>query len=184
MSAASFFAQWRVRLGYPLAAVVLWLARPSPRSILAGAAVGSLGLWLRASAAGHLHKQEILTVTGPYAYTRNPLYLGSLILLVGAAIAARSWASALILLCYFAVFYSYVMRREERELFQHHGEAFRDYARTVPLFLPRLTPASLPSAGTAAFSFAQYKKNREYRAAIGFLLLLMILVVIWRLRTF
>src|SRR5580765_3676012 len=123
MSAASFFAQWRVRLGYPLAVVVLWLARPSPRSILAGAIVGSLGLWLRARAAGHLHKQEILTVTGPYAYTRNPLYLGSFILLLAAAIAAHSWASALILLSYFAVFYSYVMRREERELFQHHAEA-------------------------------------------------------------
>jgi protein-S-isoprenylcysteine O-methyltransferase Ste14 len=182
MSAAAFFARWRVRLGYPLAAVVLWLARPSPRSILAGAAVGVIGLWIRARAAGHLRKQEILTVAGPYAYTRNPLYLGSFILLIGAAIAARSWPSALILLCYFALFYSFVMRREEGELLQHHGEAFRDYARTVPLFLPRLTPAKSSSASRAAFSFPQYKKNREYRAAIGFLLLLLIFLVIWRLR--
>jgi protein-S-isoprenylcysteine O-methyltransferase Ste14 len=183
MSAAAFFARWRVRLGYPLAAVVLWLARPSPSSILTGAVVGAIGLWVRARAAGHLRKQEVLASTGPYAYTRNPLYFGSFILTVGAAIAAHSWPSALILFSYFTLFYSIVMRREERELYQHHGDAFREYARAVPLFLPRLTPAKLSSATAAPFSFAQYKKNREYRAAIGFLLLLLIFVVIWRLRS-
>ena len=183
MSAASFFARWRVRLGYPVSAFVLLLARPSPRSILAGAAVGTIGLWVRARAAGHLRKQEVLTITGPYAYTRNPLYFGSFIVSIGAAIAARSWPSALVLFGYFAVFYSFVMRREERELYQHHGDAFREYARAVPLFLPRLTPAKLSFASDASFSFAQYNRNREYRAAIGFLLLLLVLVVIWRLRS-
>ena len=183
MNAATFFARWRVRLGYPLAAVVLWLARPAPKSILVGAAVGAVGLWLRARAAGHLHKQEVLTTTGPYAYTRNPLYLGSFIMTAGAAIAAYSWWSALILFCYFALFYSFVMRREERELNQHHGAAFQEYSRTVPLFFPRLIPAKL-SANAGSFSFAQYKRNREYRAAIGFLLLLLVFVVIWRLRSF
>jgi protein-S-isoprenylcysteine O-methyltransferase Ste14 len=183
MSAAAFFARWRVRLGYPLAIVVLWLARPTLRSILAGGLVGAVGLWIRASAAGHLHKQEILTVTGPYAFTRNPLYLGSFILMIGAAMAAHSWWSALILFGYFALFYSFVMRREERELYQHHGEAFREYARSVPVFFPRVTPAKIASRDGAAFSFAQYKKNREYRAAIGFLLLLLVFVVRWRLRS-
>jgi protein-S-isoprenylcysteine O-methyltransferase Ste14 len=183
MTAAAFFARWRVRLGYPLAAVVLCLARPSPKSILAGMVVGAMGLWVRARAAGHLHKQEVLTTSGPYAYTRNPLYLGSFILIIGAAIAANSWPSALILFSYFALFYSFVMRREERELYLHHGDAFREYAQAVPLFLPRLTPAKLPHAAAAAFSFAQYKKNREHRAAIGFLLLMLVLTVMWRLRS-
>jgi protein-S-isoprenylcysteine O-methyltransferase Ste14 len=183
MSAAAFFARWRVRLSYPLAAVVLWFARPSPKSIVAGAVVGAIGLWIRARAAGHLHKQEVLTTAGPYAYTRNPLYLGSFILAIGAAIAAHSWPSALILFCYFALFYSFVMRREERELYQHHGDAFREYARAVPLFLPRMSPAKLSSSTAALFSFAQYKNNSEYRAAIGFLLLLLVFVVIWRLRS-
>jgi protein-S-isoprenylcysteine O-methyltransferase Ste14 len=146
--------------------------------------VGAIGLWIRSRAAGHLHKQEVLTISGPYAYTRNPLYLGSLILTIGAAIAANSWWAALILFGYFAMAYSMVMRREERELYEHHGEAFREYARTVPLFLPRLTAARLSSAASGAFSFAQYKKNREYRAAVGFLLLLLVFVVIWRLRPF
>jgi protein-S-isoprenylcysteine O-methyltransferase Ste14 len=183
MNAAAFFARWRVRLGYPLAVLVLWLARSSPKSILAGAVLGAIGLWVRARAAGHLHKQEVLTTTGPYAYTRNPLYLGSFILIIGVAIATNSWPSALILFCYFALFYSFVMRREEHELSQRHGDAFREYARTVPLFLPRLAPAKLSAGNAGAFSFAQYKKNREYRAAIGFLLLLLVFVVIWRLRS-
>lgn len=182
LSAATFFARWRVRVGYPLAIVVLWLARPSPNSILAGGVVGAIGLWIRARAAGHLHKQEVLTTTGPYVYTRNPLYLGSFILTIGAAVAARSWPSALILFSYFAVFYSFVMRREERELYQLHGDAFLEYARAVPLFFPRVLPAKLLSSAAAPFSFAQYKRNREYRAAIGFLLLLLVFLGIWRLR--
>ena len=183
MNAAAFFPRWRVRLGYPLAVIVLVLARPSLRSIMAGAMIGAVGLWVRASAAGHLHKQHVLTVTGPYAFTRNPLYLGSLLLIVGAAVASYSWWSAVILFVYFAVFYSFVMRREERELYAHHGEAFQEYVQRVPLFFPRLTPAKIPSGHSGEFSFAQYKRNREYRAAIGFLLLLLVFVGIWRLRS-
>jgi protein-S-isoprenylcysteine O-methyltransferase Ste14 len=184
-----FFMRWRVRVGYPLAVAVLWFAQPRPRSIFLGGIVGVLGLLLRAYAAGYLHKQEVLTVTGPYAYSRNPLYLGSSILAVGAGIAARSWISALILLAYFALFYSIVMRREERELQLKHGSAFNRYAATVPLFFPRLSPARIgspvssdgveaqTSAGT--FSFTQYSKNHEWQAAVGFVLLLIVLFVRW-----
>jgi len=180
---AAFFARWRVRLGYPLVIVVLFFARPTPRSILAGALTGAIGLWLRAFAAGYLHKQEVLTVTGPYAYTRNPLYLGSAILTIGAGIAARSWISALILLMYFALFYSIVMRREEKELHLRHGAAFEEYARAVPLFIPRLTPVKVPLASAGLFSIAQYKKNQEWQAAAGYLFLLVVLLLIWYLRT-
>jgi len=181
-SLSAFLARWRVRLSYPLAIVVLWFARPTPRSILLGALVGALGLLIRALAAGHLHKQEVLTVTGPYAYTRNPLYLGSALLTLGAAIAAHSWPSALLLCGYFALVYSIVMRREEEELRMRHGAAFDEYASTVPLLFPRLTPWKGRSADAASFSFSQYKKNREYQAAIGFLLLLAAMILIWRLR--
>ncbi len=181
-SAGAFFARWRVRLSYPLAILVLWFARPTPLSILWGAPLGLLGLLIRARAAGHLHKQEVLTVTGPYAYTRNPLYFGSAVLTIAASVAAHSWISAAILCAYFALFYSFVMRREESELRAHHGAAFEEYARTVPLFFPRITPARLPFAGAGAFSFAQYKKNHEYQAAVGFLLLLALLLLIWWLR--
>jgi protein-S-isoprenylcysteine O-methyltransferase Ste14 len=179
---AAFFARWRVRLGYPLALVVLALARPTPQSIVGGALVGVLGLLVRGLAAGHLHKQEVLTVTGPYAYSRNPLYFGSAILAAGAAVATYSWISATVLLAYFALFYSIVMRREEQELRTHHGAWFEQYARAVPLFFPHFTRANLPGSREGVFSLAQYKKNREYRAAIGFLLLLALLLAIWRLR--
>src|SRR5947209_11758952 len=128
MSAAgNFFVRWRVRLGYPLAIAVLYLSRPTPRSIFLGAMVGVIGLWLRAYAAGYLHKQEVLTVTGPYAYTRNPLYLGSAILALGAGIATRSGISAFILIVYFAVFYSIVLQREAQEIQLRDGAAFEHY---------------------------------------------------------
>lgn len=179
--AGKFFVRWRVRSGYFVAIAVLWFARPVPRSILYGGLVGVIGLLVRAYAAGYLYKQEVLAVTGPYAYTRNPLYLGSSILALGAGIATRSWISALLLLIYFAVFYSMVMRREEFELRQRHGAAFDAYAKAVPLFFPRLWVAAATGAG--AFSFAQYKKNREWKAALGFLVLLGVLLLIWRLRT-
>jgi protein-S-isoprenylcysteine O-methyltransferase Ste14 len=182
VSVSSFFVRWRVRLGYPLAIVVLALARPSPPSILYGALVGAVGLFLRAHAAGYLHKQEVLTVTGPYAYTRNPLYFGSAILTLGVAIATYSWFSAIVLCGYFALFYSVVMRKEEQELRLQHGAAFDQYAQAVPLFFPQFTSAKLGATNSRSFSLPQYKKNREYRAAIGFLLVLIVLVVIWRLR--
>ena len=176
----SFFVRWRVRVGYPLALAVLWFARPTVRSILLGALVGAIGLGLRAFAAGYLHKQEVLTVTGPYAYTRNPLYLGSAIMALGAGIAARSWVSISILILYFAIFYSMVMRREERELLSRHGASFDEYARAVPLFVPRLTAANLSGSSAGSFSFAQYKKNHEWQAAVGFLLLLAVLYLLSR----
>jgi protein-S-isoprenylcysteine O-methyltransferase Ste14 len=177
-----FFARWRVRIGYFLAVVVLWLARPTPKWVLAGAAVGLLGLAIRAYAAGYLHKQEVLTVSGPYAYTRNPLYFGSSILTVGAAVAMHSVWSAALLLIYFALVYSFVMRREEMELRAKHGEAVEAYAKSVPLFFPRFSPARQSGSQEPAFSWARYKKNHEHQAFGGFLLLLVALVVIWRLR--
>ena len=133
-NAAALIARWRVRLGYILAVFVVWLARPTPKYVAIGAGIGLIGLWLRAYAAGYLHKQKVLTVTGPYAYTRNPLYLGSTVLALGAGVATDSLISAGILLAYFAVVYSVVMRREEGELLAQHGEAFRKYAAAVPLF--------------------------------------------------
>lgn len=182
MTALDFLARWRVRLGYLLAIVALWLARPTPRSILIGAGVGLIGLVIRAYAAGYLHKQEILTTTGPYARTRNPLYFGSSLLVLGAAVAMRSWWAAALLVVYFALVYSLVMRREELELRQKHGEAFASYAAAVPLFFPKISGGKEPASNGLGFSWAQYKKNHEYQAAVGFPLLLIGLLGIWWLR--
>lgn len=179
-SAASFIARNRVRFSYPLAVVVLLFARPTPRSILLGAFAGVLGLWIRAYAAGFLDKQRTLTVTGPYARTRNPLYFGSAILTIGAVVAMHSRISAAVLGVYFVAVYGVVMRREEQELRAQHSAAFDEYARTVPLFFPRLTGANPAGAGSGRFSWAQYQKNHEYQAAIGFALLLVLLCLLWR----
>jgi protein-S-isoprenylcysteine O-methyltransferase Ste14 len=162
--AAKWIARWRVRLGYPLAVVVLFFARPNWKSVAVGAAVGVVGLWLRA-----------------YAFTRNPLYLGSAVLAAGAAWAMHSWISGIVLGVYFSVVYYIVMRREEGELRGHFGDAFEMYARTVPLFFPRITPAKIAGSSPCAFSFAQYKKNHEYQATLGFFFLLAMLTAIWRL---
>jgi protein-S-isoprenylcysteine O-methyltransferase Ste14 len=181
VTALDFFARWRVRLGYVMAVVTLVLARPTPRSIAIGALVGLFGLCIRACAAGYLHKQEVLTTSGPYARTRNPLYFGSSFLAFGAAIAMHSvWAAALLLI-YFALVYAFVMRREEMELRQKHGDIFTAYAAAVPLFFPKLFGASLSPNGSG-FSWAQYKTNHEYQAALGFALLLAGLILLRWLR--
>lgn len=182
IGAAKWIARWRVRLGYPLAAVVWYFAWPNLKSVGIGALIGVVGLWLRAYAAGYLKKQEVLTTTGPYAFTRNPLYFGSAVLAAGAAWAMHSWISGGILGFYFALVYYIVMRREEGELSGHFGDAFENYARAVPLFFPRITPAEIAGSSPGVFSFAQYKKNHEYQAALGFVFLLAALLVRWRLR--
>jgi protein-S-isoprenylcysteine O-methyltransferase Ste14 len=183
VTVSDFLARWRVRLGYLLAMVVLFLARPTLGSILLGAAVGLIGLAIRGNAAGYLRKQEVLTVTGPYAYTRNPLYFGSSFLALSAALAMHSWIAATLVLLYFTVVYTFVMRREENELRVKHGAAFESYASSVPLLFPRLVAQQQFGAPVGRFSWAQYQKNHEYQAGLGFLLLLVLLVILWRMRT-
>jgi protein-S-isoprenylcysteine O-methyltransferase Ste14 len=164
--AADLWVRWRVRVGYPVALLFAWLAKPSYWSLALGAVIGLIGLAVRAAAAGHLRKHEELAMSGPYAYTRNPLYLGSAGLAAGAIVAGHSWLAAVFVGAYFALFYSIVMRHEEAELRGKYGAAFEKYAECVPLFFPRLT------RGTAArgqFSASQYLRNREYQAFLGFL---------------
>jgi protein-S-isoprenylcysteine O-methyltransferase Ste14 len=181
-SPGEFLTRWRVRLGYPAALAACWFAHPTPQSIAACAAVGLIGLLVRALAAGYLHKNEQLATSGPYAFTRNPLYLGSSILAAGFLIGFHSWWAAAIVAAYFAVFYPAVIRREERILRARHGTTFDEYARRVPLFFPRLTPRRDVEGSSVRFSWAQYIRNREYRAAIGFAIGLALLTVLMKWR--
>jgi protein-S-isoprenylcysteine O-methyltransferase Ste14 len=176
----SRWVRWRVRLGYPLAAFCLWLAHPSWTSVALGTAIASVGLLVRAAAAGYLHKGQTLATSGPYARTRNPLYFGSAFLAAGFGAASRSWLAAVLLLAFFWATYYAVMRREEGELHSRFGQSFEEYASRVPLFWPRLGTAG--QSGDAEFSFAQYLRNREYRAAIGVLLLMAVFaaMAVWR----
>lgn len=165
MSAApDLWVRWRVPVGYPVAAVCFYLARPNVKSMIIGGAVALFGLAVRALAAGYLRKNAVLATSGPYARTRNPLYFGSVFLAIGFAIASRSWTVAILLGVYFSVFYTLTMRREARSLAALHGAAFAEYAARVPIFLPSLRAAKI---GTEKFSWSQYLRNREYRAATG-----------------
>jgi hypothetical protein len=163
--------RWRVRLGYPLALIFWALAEPTPQSILVGAIVAIIGLFIRGAAAGHLRKDQELATTGPYARTRNPLYLGSAFLAAGFAIAGRSWWAGAMVAAYFGLFYYAVMRNEEEELRARFGAAFNQYAARVPLFFPFRFGAKSEAkpAGNRGkkFSWEQYQLNHEYRALLG-----------------
>jgi protein-S-isoprenylcysteine O-methyltransferase Ste14 len=163
----------RVSLGFVFAAAYVWLARPSERSIIVGSCIALVGLILRALASGHVNKNERLTVSGPYAYTRNPLYAGSLLIAVGFILAARSWWLALIAVVIFVTIYIPVIRSEEGYL-QAQFPEFADYTQRVPRFFPRLTPYQ---SSSNAFSMHLYWKHREYNAAIGFVLMIAVLII-------
>jgi protein-S-isoprenylcysteine O-methyltransferase Ste14 len=149
-----------------------WFARPEWKWLACGVGVALVGLLLRGYAAGHLRKHKKLATSGPYAFTRNPLYLGSVLFAAGFSVASHSRISAALLAAYLAVFYPVVIRREQAELETLYGAAFREYAARVPAFWPRLTPAT---SGGEKFSWAQYMKNREYEAALGLAVAMLIL---------
>ena len=162
----------RVPLGFVAAAVYLWLARPDWLSIAAGSALAGLGIVIRALASGHLRKNEELTTSGLYACTRNPLYLGSMIIAAGFAVAARNgWIVVLLLALFFAV-YLPVIRAEEAFLRANFPE-YASYAARVPRLLPRLSGIGKAGSG---FSLELYLKHREYNAILGALLVIAALV--------
>ena len=152
----------RVPLGFAFAVGYFWLAKPTTQSMLIGATLVIPGLVIRALASGQLQKNEQLATAGLYAYTRNPLYLGSLILSAGFALAARSWWIAAGIILLFVVIYLPVIRGEEAFLRERFPE-FADYALRVPRLLP--TVHRQREKGT--FSRDLYWKHREYNATLG-----------------
>jgi len=170
----------RVPLGFAFAVLYFWLARPTWESLAFGAIAIAPGLLIRALASGHVRKNEALATSGPYAYTRNPLYLGSLLIGVGFAMAARSWWVGVVLVVMFFAIYLPVIRGEEEFLRQKFPE-FEEYSRRVPRMLPRIVPAHSADA-PGGFSFELYMKHREYNALIG--ALAMIAALITKMRMF
>ena len=156
----------RVPLGFAFAAVFLWLARPSVHSVLWSLLLVAPGLWLRGYASGYVKKNAELTVTGPYAWTRNPLYLGSMLMAFGFAAAARSYVLAVVLALLFAAIYIPVIRGEE-EFLRAEFPGFATYAARVPRLLPWRGAVRSPDAARGSFAPALYRKHREYNATIG-----------------
>jgi protein-S-isoprenylcysteine O-methyltransferase Ste14 len=155
----------RVPMGFVVAAVFLWLARPTLVSLLLSLLLVLPGLWLRGYAAGYVRKNAELTTSGPYAHTRNPLYLGSLAITLGFGAAAGSWWLVALLAAVFAAIYIPTIMGEE-EYLRAHFTGFDVYAAQVPRLLPRITPAP-SNQGAGAFSRALYLHHREYNAAMG-----------------
>lgn len=162
---ADAVAKLRVPGGFVLVAAFLWLSAPTPGSLAWGFPVSILGLALRAWAAGHLEKNTTLADAGPYAYVRNPLYIGTLMTAAGLVIASRRWELGVLFAAVFLLIYLPVVELEEQHLRSLFPE-YTGYARRVPKLLPRLT-----KTGTSAkrFRWAIYSKNQEYQALLGFL---------------
>jgi hypothetical protein len=182
----------RVPLGFLVAGLYLFelWRRPSPPAAIACSLFLTLpGLALRGYASGYVKKDRELTVTGPYAYTRNPLYLGSILIAAGFAVALLSWLLAVVLAVGFAVIYIPVIASEERFL-RIAFPAFAEYCRRVPRVIPRLTPAKWTAAGASAgtssslgwnsraggYSLGLYLRHREYNAVLGAALLYLCLL--------
>ena len=164
--------RWRVPLGFVCAVVFLYFATPSPWTLVAGAAVALPGLLLRAWASGHLRKNEALATTGPYAYTRNPLYLGSFLIGLGFTIAAGQILLIIVFVVMILGIYLPVMRVESGTLASLFGKKYDRYAKEVPLLFPRFSPYR--RAANVGFDRNLYLRYREYRAAIG-------VVIVWLL---
>ncbi len=174
-SYAAWAARFRVPLHFLLALLFFIFAQPEPHLLAAGAVVVGVGLGLRAWAAGHLRRDTPVTVSGPYAHLRHPLYLGSAIILAGfAVVGGRLWLAAL-LAAYFLLLFVPVMRHEERARLALASEQYAAYRAAVPAFFPRFRPARLGEPSRVRFNFRLYLRNKEWRGAVGCPLILLLL---------
>jgi protein-S-isoprenylcysteine O-methyltransferase Ste14 len=153
--AVHWIARRRVTLGFACGVIAAWLARPTRTSMILGLVVAVLGEGLRIWAAGHLEKGREVTMTGPYRFTRHPLYLGSTIMGLGLAIAAHRVVVAVLVLGYLGVTLAAAISREEAHLTEKFGAAYPAYRD------------GLARAEARRFSVRRAARNREYRALIG-----------------
>jgi len=159
--------RWRVRSGLVFALVTLILAKPNLVSLLISFGLASAGLALRTWACGHLTKERELTTSGPYQYTRNPLYLGNLILGAAIVVAALSWWVLAFFCVYFLIFYPTPIKFEKERMAELFPESYREYSAKVPLLFPSLRPDK--TYENRRFQGYLYTKNKEYRALAGVL---------------
>ncbi len=148
-------ARWRVTLGFAFGVAVLWLAEPTWRSILIGGMIAACGEAIRVWAAGHLEKSREVTRSGPYRWTRHPLYIGSSVIAVGVAIASLSIIVAAIIALYVGTTIPAAMLAEERHLREKFGGQYDSYANDLA-----------PPMGRR-FSFVRARQNREHHAIAG-----------------
>ncbi|HXF42310.1 MAG TPA: isoprenylcysteine carboxylmethyltransferase family protein [Pyrinomonadaceae bacterium] len=169
------FQRLRVFSGFAVSVIYLIFAEPKPALLAIGLVFAITGLIIRAWASGHIRKINELETSGPYSFTRNPLYFGTLLIIVGFAICSgKLWISVLAI-AYFLFAYLPVIAAESNELKQTFGESFIEYEKNVPELIPRLKPYRRNSE--RSFDFGLYLKNGEYNAAIGFFIAVVFLIV-------
>jgi protein-S-isoprenylcysteine O-methyltransferase Ste14 len=168
--------KWRVRIGLISTILSFVLAKPTWYSLIAGAFIAILGLSIRIWACGNLRKEKELTTSGPYRYTRNPLYFGSMILGISTVVACQSWGVLAIFLVNFLLIYPVVIRAEKARMFALFPEQYQEYSKHVPLFFPTLRP-KIPRDPESRFSWELYKKNKENRAVLGSVIFYVFLIL-------
>ncbi|HUF22519.1 MAG TPA: isoprenylcysteine carboxylmethyltransferase family protein [Vicinamibacterales bacterium] len=161
----AFLARRRVALGFICGIAALVLARPTRDTLLVGALIAAAGEAIRIWAAGHLEKSREVTTSGPYRFTRHPLYVGSAVITLGFVIASRSWLVALLAAVYLALTYTAAIRREEAFLTEQFGAAYPDYR------------AGRLGGVARTFSLERAMRNREYRSVGGILAAIAVLAV-------
>ena len=167
----------RVRAGYTAGALALFFAEPTRESLIAGGALAILGELIRIWASGHIEKTMRLATGGPYAHTRNPLYVGSVLMALGLLVAARHPISVVAGLAYLVVFYPVIVREEAKFLRAKFPDEYHDWAKRVPIFFPRLFPAG---PRDSKFQSGRLVANHEWRSVLGLALLAAFMV--WKLR--
>ena len=158
-------ARFRVTIGFAAGLVVLWLSAPTWRALQIGGLVAVVGEAVRIWAAGHLEKGREVTTSGPYAFSRHPLYVGSSIIGIGLAVASASAIVCVLVLAYLAITLTAAIRTEEAHLTEKFGDVYPDYR------------AGRTPGESREFSFARAMRNREYRAVIGLIVALTLLAL-------
>ncbi len=169
----SLIQRLRVSFGFITAILFVVFSQPSWRSLAAGIPIALFGALFRAWASGHLRKNAELAVSGPYAFTRNPLYFGSFLMAAGCAICGAGLWLGLWLMIFFLAVYLPVMQAEATHMKALFGDAYESWATHVPLFIPRLTPYR--NGQIRRFDPRRFLHHREYRALIGLAIVIVIL---------
>jgi protein-S-isoprenylcysteine O-methyltransferase Ste14 len=165
--------RWRVRAGSLAFLICIVLAKPIWKSVAIGAGISLAGLLMRAWAAGHLKKEKELAVSGPYRFSRNPLYLGNLILGLSLAIGSNSAIVAIIFVAYFLIFYPVIILTERERMKRLFPDKYKEYIKHVPLLFPWRKP--MVCREKVGFDWRLYRSNKEYRALFGSLIYWLIL---------
>ncbi|MEW6455090.1 MAG: isoprenylcysteine carboxylmethyltransferase family protein [Acidobacteriota bacterium] len=171
----NFFIANRISSGFVIVLIIILISKPTLTSLLMGAIIGILGLLIRAWSSGHLIKDKSLTTSGPYRFTRHPLYFGNLLLGIGFIISSNSFYGLILFIIYFLLFYIPIIKLEEKKMDNFFSDKFGEYKDKVPVIFPIFKPYK--NSSNKKFSWFLYFKNREWRASIGFITIWLILII-------